>query len=236
MDNLLNNQTDGAEPEKLEERDSLRFQAYARDLERGLTTIRKYPQGVTIFGSARAAETDKYYVMARQLGRLLAENGHSVTTGGGPGIMEAANRGAFESGGRSVGLNIKLAFEQFPNPYLTDMNEFRYFFARKVMLSMSSKVYVFFPGGFGTLDELSEIIVLMQTEKMPQMPVFFIGSEFWQPLEDFFKNKLLPSGFIKDSDTKIYEITDDLDSVVIAANKIGNPPLRTNIYDSYAEK
>jgi uncharacterized protein (TIGR00730 family) len=227
---------DGIKAENLDEQDMQRSLAYARDLEHGLAVIRSFPQGVTIFGSARVPETDKYYVLARNLGKLLAENGHSVTTGGGPGIMEAANRGAYEVGGRSVGLNIQLAFEQFPNEYLTDSNEFRYFFARKVMLSMSSKVYVFFPGGFGTIDELSEIIVLMQTEKMPKMPVFLIGTEFWRPLEDFFKEKLLPSGFIKEADTDIYEITDDVTRVVDAANKIGNPPPRTNLYDGYSGK
>ncbi len=144
--------------------DMVRAIGYARDLERGLAAVRSYPQGVSIFGSARVKETDKYYMKARELGKLLANNGHAVVTGGGPGIMEAANRGAYEYGGRSIGLNIELEHEQHVNPYLTDTMEFKYFFARKVMLAMSAKVYVYFPGGFGTLDELSEILVLMQED------------------------------------------------------------------------
>ncbi len=135
-----------------------RSMAYAKDLLKGLSTISQFSQGVTIFGSARTKEKDVYYQKAMKLGRLLAENGHPVITGGGPGIMEAANRGAFEYGGRSVGLNIILPHEQKINPYLTDTMEFHYFFARKVMLVMSSKAYAFFPGGFGTLDELSEVL------------------------------------------------------------------------------
>ena len=146
---------------QLEVADIERAKAYARDLEEGLKIVRTYPQGVTIFGSARLPQDNKYCKKARELGQLLAQNGHAVITGGGPGIMEAANHGAFEYGGRSIGLNITLSHEQEPNPYLTDTLQFKYFFARKVMLAMSAKVYVLFPGGLGTLDELSEIIILI---------------------------------------------------------------------------
>ena len=219
---------------QLEEQDIARAKAYANDLERGLKIVRTYPQGVTIFGSARLPQDNKYCKKARELGQLLAQNGHAVITGGGPGIMEAANQGAYEYGGRSIGLNITLKHEQFPNPYLTDTIQFQYFFARKVMLAMSGKVYVMFPGGLGTLDELSEIIILMQESKMPKMPVFFYGKSFWKPLEKFIQNKMLPLGLVSKSDLKIYKLTDDLDEIVKAANKIGHPPLKTNYYDGFS--
>ncbi len=218
---------------QLEAADVERAKAYANDLERGLKIIRTYPQGVTIFGSARLAQDHKYCQKARELGQLLAQNGHAVITGGGPGIMEAANRGAFEYGGRSIGLNITLRHEQFPNPYLTDTLQFQYFFARKVMLAMSAKVYVFFPGGLGTMDELSEITILMQERKMPKMPVFFFGKSFWRPLDKFYRSKMLPLGLISKNDLAIYKMTDDVNEIVKAANKIGHPPIKTNYYDGF---
>lgn len=216
------------------DRDIERSLAYAKDLEYGLRMIRTYPQGVTVFGSARIPENDKYYKKARELGGLLAQNGHAVITGGGPGVMEAANRGAYEYGGRSIGLNITLDHEQFPNPYLTDTMEFHYFFARKVMLSMSGKVYVFFPGGYGTLDELSEIIILMQENKMPKMPVFFFGKSFWKPLERFYRTKMLSNKLISAKDLRLFKITDDISEIVAAANKVGHPKISENYYDDYS--
>ena len=220
--------------QSLEKEDVGRAYAYARDLGQGLKTIRTYPQGVTIFGSARLPEDNKYYKQARKLGQLLAQNAHAVVTGGGPGIMEAANRGAYEYGGRSIGLNITLAHEQNPNPYLTDTLNFEYFFARKVMLAMSSKVYVFFPGGFGTMDEFSEILILMQEGKMPKMPMFLIGKSFWKPLDKFYTSKMRPLKLIGKSDQKIYKITDDITEVVRAANKIGHPKIKSNYYDGFS--
>ncbi len=219
---------------QLEAADVERAKAYARDLEEGLKIVRTYPQGVTIFGSARLSQDSKYCKKARELGQLLVQNGHAVITGGGPGIMEAANHGAFEYGGRSIGLNITLAHEQEPNPYLTDMLQFKYFFARKVMLAMSAKVYVMFPGGLGTLDELSEIIILMQEGKMPKMPVFFFGKSFWRPLVKFIEGKMLPLGLVSKNDTKIFKLTDNVNEIVAAANKIGHSPIKTNFYDGFS--
>lgn len=219
---------------QLEQADIERAKAYARDLEEGLKIVRTYPQGVTIFGSARLAQDNKYCKKARELGQLLAQNGHAVITGGGPGIMEAANHGAFEYGGRSIGLNITLRHEQEPNPYLTDTLQFKYFFARKVMLAMSAKVYVMFPGGLGTLDELSEIIILMQEGKMPKMPVFLFGKSFWRPLAKFIENKMLSMGLVSQNDTKIYRLTDNIQEIVEAANKIGHLPIKTNYYDGFS--
>ena len=217
--------------DELAEPDVERAVAYAQDLGRGLKTVRTYPQGVSIFGSARLKPTDKYCRAAQELGGLLAQNGHAVVTGGGPGIMEAAHHGAYEYGGRTIGLNIELPHEQHINPYVTDQLEFKYFFARKVMLAMSSKVYVFFPGGFGTLDELSEILVLIQEGKMPRMPVFLYGKSFWRPLDKFFRAKLYKNGMIHYRDTAIYKMTDDPREIVAAANKVGHPKVGENLYD-----
>ncbi|MBR3248787.1 TIGR00730 family Rossman fold protein [Candidatus Saccharibacteria bacterium] len=219
---------------KLSIEDLERASAYARDLGRGLQTVRSLPQGVTVFGSARLTQDNEYCQMAYRLGGLLAENGHAVVTGGGPGIMEAANHGAYEIGGRSVGLNITLSHEQFPNPYLTTCITFEYFFARKVSLAMAAKVFVFFPGGFGTMDELSEILCLMQENKMPQMPVFLVGSKFWKNFDNVIKG-MLKLELIGEKDPGIFKITDDVTEVVKAANKIGHPKISENFYDGFKE-
>ena len=178
-EDIINVWLDAINQNKLDKEDVRRSLAYAKDLEQGLSKLRTFSQGVSIFGSARLSEKGKYCRLAEELGRKLAQNGHTVITGGGPSIMEAANKGAYEAGGKTIGLNIQLAHEQHINPYVTDSMEFHYFFARKVMLTMASKVYVYFPGGFGTLDEFSEILILMQEGKMPKMPMFLIGKSFW---------------------------------------------------------
>lgn len=219
---------------KLSIADLERAQAYAKDLGRGLQTIRSFPQGVTIFGSARLPQDSKYCKMAYDLGHRLAENGHAVITGGGPGIMEAASHGAYEIGGRTIGLNITLAHEQHPNPYLTDCLTFEYFFARKVSLAMAAKVFVFFPGGFGTMDEISEVLCLMQEKKMPKMPVFLIGSDYWKSFDRII-GKMLALKLINAHDTRIFEITDDIEKVITAANKIGHPKVSENYYDGFRE-
>ena len=211
-----------------------RANAYAKDLGQGLRIVRSFPQGVTIFGSARLPQDDKYCKKAFELGGLLAKNGHAVVTGGGPGIMEAASHGAYEIGGRTIGFNITLKHEQFPNPYLTDCLTFEYFFARKVMLAMAAKVFVFFPGGFGTMDELSEILCLMQEDKMPKMPVFLIGKGSWKNFDRIIR-KMVELGLINAKDTKIFKITDDVTEVVKAANKIGHPKISENFYDGFRE-
>ncbi len=231
MDDIVTKWLEEIAENKLNAEDVERSLRYARDLERGLAKIRTYAQGVSVFGSARLPMDGKWCKLAEQLGYKLAQNGHPVITGGGPSIMEAANKGAYEAGGRSIGLNIQLAHEQHINPYVTDEMEFHYFFARKVMLTLSSKVYVFFPGGFGTLDEFSEILILMQEGKMPKMPMFLIGKSFWKPLDHFFATKMTSLKTINDKDRKIYRITDDIDEVVKAANKIGHVSIYDNIYN-----
>ena len=232
MDEAITNWLDSIANEKLNKDDVERSLRYAKDLEQGLAKIRTFAQGVSIFGSARLDENGKWCKLAEQLGFMLAQNGHAVITGGGPSIMQAANKGAYEAGGRSIGLNIELPHEQHINPYVTDSIEFHYFFARKVMLTISSKVYVFFPGGFGTLDEFSEILILMQEGKMPKMPMFLIGKSFWRPLDRFFETKMQKNGTINPKDRKIYKITDDITEVVKAANKIGHPSIYENLYDN----
>ena len=217
---------------KLSVADLERANMYAKDLGSGLQIVRSFPQGVTIFGSARLPQDHKYCKMAYELGGLLAKNGHTVVTGGGPGIMEAASHGAYEIGGRTIGLNITLKHEQFPNPYLTDCLTFEYFFARKVSLAMAAKVFVFFPGGFGTMDELSEILCLMQEGKMPVMPVFLVGKAYWKAFDRVIK-KMLDLGVISVKDPAIFKITDDLMDVVKAANKIGHPKISENFYDGF---
>ena len=219
---------------KLSIEDLERANAYAKDLTMGLQIIRSFPQGVTIFGSARLPQESKYCKKAYELGGELAKNGHAVITGGGPGIMEAANHGAYEIGGRSIGLNITLRHEQHPNPYLTDSITFEYFFARKVSLAMAAKVFVFFPGGFGTMDEIGEILCLMQENKMPKMPMFLIGKDYWKNFDKVIK-QMVALKLVATDDTKIFKMTDDIIEVVKAANKIGHPKISENYYDGFKE-
>jgi hypothetical protein len=167
-------------------------------------------QTVTVFGSAEMKEDNKYYKLARELGELLAKNGYGVVTGGGPGIMEAVNRGAAEAGGESIGLNIQLPFEQRVNPWVKKGIGFHYFFSRKMMLSYAAQSYVYFPGGFGTLDEFFELITLIQTKKMShQIPIILVGKEFWSPLLLWFKESLYQKYHtIAEEDLKIIKIVD----------------------------
>jgi uncharacterized protein (TIGR00730 family) len=164
---------------------------------------------VTFFGSARTSERARWYKEAQKLGKLLAEHGFTVITGGGPGIMEAGNRGAYEGGGESVGLNIELPMEQRSNPYVKKAMGFHYFFTRKVMFSASAQAYVFFPGGFGTMDEFFEMLTLIQTGKMAPVPVVCIGQDFWNPLNGWIKQVMLEEQkAIDPKDMNIYTVVD----------------------------
>jgi uncharacterized protein (TIGR00730 family) len=169
---------------------------------------------VTVFGSARFKDDHPYYVLARQLGAKLAEAGFTVMTGGGPGIMEAANRGAKDAGGYSVGSNITLPVEQKPNRYLDRWVEFRYFFVRKMLLEKYSYAFVAMPGGIGTLDEIFETTVLIQTGKMQEFPFVLMGKTFWTPLLDYLRESLLAAGTIDTADVKRWVITDSPDEAV----------------------
>lgn len=159
----------------------------AEEFIKGYKLLSKYPTGVTIFGSARCGFKNQIYKDAEALASQLAQRGCAVITGGGPGVMQAANLGAHRARGRSVGLNIKLPFEQKLNPYLTDSEDFKYFFIRKVMLAAAGRIYVFFPGGFGTLDELFEMLTLVQTKKIKPIPIILINQQFWRPLVNWLK-------------------------------------------------
>ena len=170
---------------------------------------------VSIFGSARTKPGDEHYQQAHALAKRLAESGLAVITGGGPGIMEAANHGAAEAGGKSVGLNISLPMEQDPNPYQNIQLDFHYFFVRKVMFVKYAGAVVCFPGGFGTMDEFFESMTLIQTEKIPQMKVVLMGSRFWGPLVDWLRSNMLEMHHnISPGDLNLFTVTDDLDLAV----------------------
>ncbi len=181
---------------------------------RGFRTLHFVGPCVTVFGSARFGETDAHYATARYLGGRLTRAGFTVMTGGGPGLMEAANRGAREAGGKSVGCNIQLPKEQRPNPYLDIWITFKHFFVRKVMLVKYSYAFVAMPGGFGTLDEIFETATLVQTGKIKDFPIVLIGAQYWQPLVDFGQNTLLPARAINADDLGEFMVTDSLDDAV----------------------
>lgn len=172
---------------------------------------------ITVFGSARTKPEEHDYQEAEKMGRLLAENGYGVLTGGGPGIMEAANKGAKEAGGHSVGLNIQLPMEQTANPYLIEEVDFHYFFIRKVNFLKYALGVVVFPGGFGTMDEFFEAITLIQTEKINPIPLCLVGKKFWEPAMAWFKNTLLKDGKISADDFDLFCMVDTADE---AMNKI----------------
>jgi uncharacterized protein (TIGR00730 family) len=178
----------------------------AMEFVRGFRCLHGIGPAVTVFGSARLGEGHPAYEEARRLGGLLAQRGYSVMTGGGPGIMEAANRGAFEAGGESIGCNIFLPHEQKSNPFLTKVITFYYFFVRKVMLIKYSSAYVIFPGGFGTLDELSEAITLIQTGKHPPFPVVLVGKSYWEGFLQWVNQTLIESKTINAQDLGILQM------------------------------
>ena len=197
-----------------ERSDDERLQRIAAELERGFDALRDVTRGVSVFGSARVLPGAPEYELAREAGRKLGEAGFTVITGGGPGIMEAANRGAREAGARSVGLNIELPFEQGPNAFQDITLTFHFFFARKVMFVRYAGAFVVFPGGFGTLDELFEALLLIQTRKIRSFPVVLVGRDWWSGLLDWLRDRLLADGMISPEDLDLVALTDDPDEVV----------------------
>ncbi len=178
----------------------------------GFELLRNYGLAATFWGSARIQPTEPYYKAAEELAAKLAKKGFTIISGGGPGIMEASNVGAFKVGGNSIGLNIKLPFEQKLNPYTTESLNFDYFFSRKVMLTFASEVYVYFPGGFGTLDEFFEIVTLIQTKKIEKVPIVLYGKDFWEPLIAFFEKSLLKKHkTISKEDLDLFHLTDSVE-------------------------
>ncbi|MFN4196663.1 MAG: TIGR00730 family Rossman fold protein [Caldimicrobium sp.] len=200
--------------EGLQAKESWRLFKIMAEFVEGFEVLPKIYPGVTIFGSARAEPESIDYKKAEELGRLLVKAGFSVITGGGPGIMEAANKGAAEGGGYSVGLNIKLPMEQEPNPYANLRLEFRYFFVRKVMLAKYSVAFVFFPGGYGTMDEMFEILTLVQTKKIRPVPVILVDKNFWKPLYTWFTKTLIPTGKISTTEVEIFKILEEPNEIV----------------------
>ena len=182
----------------------------------GYEKLAKIGPCVSIFGSARLKPEDKYYNVAVDIAKKITEIGFGVITGGGPGIMEAGNRGAKEGGGKSIGLNIELPFEQQFNPYIDKSYSinFDYFFVRKVMFVKYSQGFIVLPGGFGTLDELSEALTLIQTKKIGRFPIVLVGSEFWSGLLDWFKETLLKNNLIKEEDLSLFRVVDSAEDAV----------------------
>ena len=202
-----------------------RTQTVDREFKKGYEMVMKYPRSVSILGSAILLPDNEFYKKAEHLAfRIARELKYAVVTGGGPGIMEAANKGAYEAGGHSVGYAIKLPNEQYKNRYLTDSISFEYFFTRKTMIFCSAEAYIYFPGGFGTMDELFEILTLIKTGKMPPAPVILVGKDFWTPLLNFIENELyedyrvIPKNYME-----IYKIVDSEDEIL---NIIKTAPLR----------
>ena len=204
---------EGPQPRRSEFRLALRV---FTELIRGFRALHFVGPCVTVFGSARFKEDHPYYALAREIGRGLAELGFTVVTGGGPGIMEAANRGAREARGRSIGCNIELPVEQTPNAYLDRWITFRHFFVRKVMLVKYSYAFVALPGGFGTLDELFETAVLIQTGKMKDFPVVLMGTAFWRPLLDYLRRDLVRACTLDPADVDRVLLTDSPEEAVEA--------------------
>lgn len=194
------------------------------EMRQGLDFVEKYEKSITIFGSARTPESDPYYQLARRIAyRAAHELDYAVITGGGPGIMEAGNRGAYEAGGKSLGMTILLPTEQHTNPYVTEEAPFYFFFTRKTVMRYGSEVYLFFPGGYGTLDELMETLTLVQTKKTSEVPVILVGADFWKPLDTFIRQDLTANNMIGELDPSLYVITDDEDQIL---DIIKNAPIR----------
>ncbi len=220
--NIHQKAADTKMPEKPFTREAIHDEANKRlsrinhEFVHGIDFLKTFPKSVSFFGSSRLGETDPAYKKAQSVAsKIVKELGFAIVTGGGPGIMEAGSRGAHDAGGRSLGLTIRLPMEQDSNPYLTDKVDFYYFFSRKVILSFSAEAYLFFPGGYGTLDEFFEIITLIQTNKIEKVPVVLVGVDFWKPIDEFIKNSLLAKyKTIGPNDPALYTVTDDEDKII----------------------
>ncbi len=200
---------------EMQETSRERVHEISEEFTNGFAFLEQFGRSVSFFGSARTPKTDPYYKNAAELANKIAKDlGYAIITGGGPGIMEAANKGAKEAGGKSIGMTIRLPHSQITNPFLTHHLDFYYFFARKVCLTFASEAFIFYPGGFGTLDELFEVLTLIQSRKIEEVPVFLVGSEYWNALDKQIKETLLERKLIDQDDIAIYGIVDDMDDVV----------------------
>ena len=192
-----------------------------REFAEGFEFVRNYPRSVTVFGSSMTKPAEDIYKKCSELtGRIAGDLKYAVLTGGGPGIMEAANKGAYDAGGVSLGLNVSIPHERMTNAYVTHAIKFTYFFSRKAMLMFASEAYIFFPGGFGTFDELFGVMTLVQTGKIPRVPIVLFGSEFWNPLKSFVVDEMLKKHHaIDERDLQLFEITDSIDRAVEIVKK-----------------
>ena len=200
-------------PCDVEAQDDVRLQRIHDEVERGFDALRDVDDGVSVFGSARVGEGHRWYELCRETSACLAKHGFTVITGGGPGLMEAANRGAAEAGGDSVGLNIELPREQHPNPYANRALDFHYFFARRLMFVRYARAFVVFPGGFGTLDELFECLTLIQTDRIKHFPAILVDSEHWAPLLSWIDDSLEDDGLISAGDKELLFVADTPEEV-----------------------
>jgi uncharacterized protein (TIGR00730 family) len=200
-------------PGEAEERDDIRLDRIRAEIDAGFDALRDIDDGVSVFGSARIHEGHRWYGLCRETGACLAKHGFSVITGGGPGLMEAANRGAAEAGGLSVGLNIELPHEQRPNPYANRSLHFHYFFARKLMFVRYARAFVIFPGGFGTLDEMFESLTLIQTHRIAHFPTILVDTAHWQPLLEWIDDTLEDDGMIAPEDKRLLLTADTPEQV-----------------------
>jgi|AntRauTorckE6833_2_1112554.scaffolds.fasta_scaffold00077_51 uncharacterized protein (TIGR00730 family) len=193
-----------------------RIKQINKEFKQAFKLLQKHQNTVTFFGAVRVDEDSRYYNLARILAeKIVDETGAAIVTGGGPGIMEAANRGAADEHGNSIGMTIQLPHEQVTNKYVNRSIDFYYFFSRKVALSFAARAYVYFPGGFGTMDEFFEILTLKQTGRIKPLPIILIGTDFWNPLDSFIRMQLLDNfGTIAAEDVDLYHITDDLDEAI----------------------
>lgn len=207
---LLNRRPADEAPVPFTKTDTWRVLRIQGEFVSGFDTLAEVKQAVAFFGSARVTPDDAYYGQAVELARLLAQDGFAIITGGGPGFMEAANKGAREAQGLSIGCNIELPFEQGTNPYVDISLNFRYFFVRKTMFVKYSEAFVIFPGGFGTLDELFESLTLIQTGKVQNFPVILFGSQYWQGLLDWIKQTVLAEGKVSVDDLNLLVVTDSV--------------------------
>lgn len=198
----------------LEAKETWRVFRIMAEMVEGFDELSRVGAAVSIFGSARCKEGDKDYEMAKTIASKLAERGFAVITGGGPGIMEAGNKGAMSVGGRSIGLNIKLPHEQKPNPYQSIGLDFKYFFVRKLMFVKYAMAFIIMPGGFGTLDELFEALTLIQTSRIKRFPVYLVDSTFWKPMLGFIKENMVNRGYVAQADLDLFALVDDVDQLV----------------------
>lgn len=187
-----------------------------REFKQGFEMLKKYPKSVTIFGSSHSMPQSPHFREAKELAsRIVKELGYTIVTGGGPGIMAAANLGAQEAGGNSIGVTIELPKKQGSNPYMSDGVDFKFFFVRKAILTFSAEAYIFFPGGYGTFDELFEVLTLVQTQKIPKIPIILFGKDFWSRLRDFIVSHMKNVHHtITEDDLKLFTVTNNMDEVI----------------------